>query len=73
LDLSWSLKVYGFRRFIAIDFEHLGNIKQDSTQNSNSQVEIAILDAKDLGSSPPQTAISTFNDVTGSPTYRVAK
>ena len=57
--------------FIAIDFEHLRNIKQDSTQNLDSQISIAILDTKDIVSSPPQNAISTYNFVTGSPSYRV--
>lgn len=55
--------------FIVIDLEYLSNLKQDSTQNLNSQVGIAVLDSRDLISSPPQTAISTY---TGSPSYCAA-
>ena len=55
--------------FIAIDLEYLQNIKQDSSQNLNSQVGVAILDSRDLISSPPQTAISTYNLITGSTSY----
>ena len=54
--------------FIAIDFENLRNIRQDSSQNLNAQVGVAILDTKTFVSSP-QTAISTFNFVIGSPSY----
>ena len=39
--------------FIAIDFEHLGNIKQQSAQDLDSQVGVVVLDTKDLISSPP--------------------
>lgn len=55
--------------FVAIDFEHLSNLQQDLNQNLNSQVGISILDTKDLISSPPQDIISTYNLVTGSPSY----
>lgn len=58
--------------FIAIDLEYLSNLKQDSSQNLNSQVGIAVLDSRDLISSPAQTAISTYNFVTGSPSYCAA-
>lgn len=58
--------------FAAIDFEYLSNLKQDLSQNLNSQIGIAILDTKDLISSPPQDAISTYNFVTGSPSYCAA-
>lgn len=58
--------------FITIDLEYLSNRKQDSSQNPNSQVGVAILDSRDLISSPPQTAISTYNFVTGSPSYCAA-
>ncbi len=58
--------------FIAIDLEYLSNLKQDSSQNLNSQVGIAILDSRNLISSPPRTAISTYNFVTGSPSYCAA-
>ena len=52
--------------------EYLSNLKQDSSQNLNSQVGVAILDSRDLISSSPQTAISTYNFVTGSPSYCAA-
>ena len=58
--------------FITIDLEHLSNLKQASGQNLNSQVGVAILDSKDLVSSSPRTAISTYNFVTGSPSYCAA-
>ena len=58
--------------FIAIDLEYLSNFKQDSSQNLNSQVGVAILDSRSLISSPPQTAISTYNFVTGSTSYCAA-
>ena len=58
--------------FITIDLEYLANLKQDSSQNLDSQVGVAILDSRDLISSPPQTAISTYNFVTGSPSYCAA-
>lgn len=58
--------------FVTIDLEYLSNLKQDSSQNLNSQVGVAILDIRDLVSSPPQTAISTYNFVTGSPSYCAA-
>ena len=58
--------------FITIDLEYLSNSKQDSNQNLNSQVSVAILDSRDLISSPPQIAISTYNFVTGSPSYCAA-
>ena len=55
--------------FVAIDFEHLSNLQQDLSRNLNSQVGISILDTRDLISSPPQETISTYNFVTGSPSY----
>lgn len=58
--------------FITIDLEYLSNFRQDSSQNLNSQVGVAILDSRDLISSPPQTAISAYNFVTGSPSYCAA-
>lgn len=58
--------------FVAIDFEYLSNFEQDISQNLNSRVGIAILDTRDLISSPPQTAMSTYNFVTGSPSYCAA-
>lgn len=58
--------------FISIDMENLSNLKQDSSQNLNSQVGVAILDSRHLISSPPRTAISTYNFVTGSPSYCAA-
>ena len=58
--------------FITIDLEYLSNLKQDSSQNLNSQVGVAILDSRDLISSPPQSAISTYHFVTGSPSYCAA-
>lgn len=58
--------------FISIDMEYLSNLKQDSSQNLNSQVGVAILDSRHLISSPPRTAISTYNFVTGSPSYCAA-
>ncbi len=58
--------------FIAIDLECLSNLKQDSSKNLNGQVGVAILDSRDLISSPPRTAISTYNFVTGSPSYCAA-
>ncbi len=53
--------------FVAIDLESLSNLKQDSSQNLDSQVSIAILDSRDLISSSPQTVISMYYFVTGSP------
>lgn len=53
---------------IAIDFENLRNIRKDSSQNLNCQAGVAILDTKSMVSSP-QTAISAFNFVIGSPSY----
>ena len=52
-------------------FEHLRSIKQDSTQDLNSQVGLAVLDIKDPVLSPPQIAISMYkySFVTGSPSY----
>ncbi len=58
--------------FVAIDFENLRNLQQDLSQNQDSQVGIAILDTRDLISSPPRDAISTYNFVTGSPSYCAA-
>ena len=58
--------------FISIDLEYLSNFKQDASQNLNSQVGVAILDSRDLISSPPRTAISKYNFVTGSPSYCAA-
>ena len=58
--------------FITIDLEYLSNLKHDSSQNLNSQVGITILDSRDLISSSPQTAISTYNLVTRSPSYCAA-
>ena len=57
--------------FVTIDFEYLSNIK-DASQNLNSQMGVAILDSRDLISSPARTAISTYNFVTGSPSYCAA-
>lgn len=50
--------------FLSIDFEHLSNLKQDLSQNLNSQVGISILDTRHLLSSPPQDTISTYSFVT---------
>ncbi len=55
--------------FILIDFEHLRNIKKDSTENFDNQVGIAVLETKNLISSPPETAISRYGFVTGSHSY----
>ena len=38
----------------------------------NSQIGVAILDCRDLISSPPRNAILTYNFVTGSPSYYTA-
>ena len=54
--------------FIAIDFECLQNIKLDSGQDLSCQVGVAILNTRTFISSP-QTAISAFNFVVGSPSY----
>jgi hypothetical protein len=58
--------------FVAIDFENLGNITQDSAQNLDSQVGIAILDARILTSSQPEKTILTYSFATGSPRYCTA-
>ena len=58
--------------FITIDLEYLSNLKQDPSQKLNSQVGVAILDSRHLISSPPRIAISTYNFVTGSPSYCAA-
>jgi hypothetical protein len=55
--------------FVAIDFENLGNIKQDSAQNLDSQVGIAILDTRVLASSQLEKTILTYSFATGSPSY----
>ncbi|KAL9609445.1 MAG: hypothetical protein Q9167_005800 [Letrouitia subvulpina] len=54
--------------FIAIDFEYLENVKQDPSQNLDTQVGVAILDTQNFVSSP-RNAICTFNFVIGSPSY----
>jgi len=56
----------------AIDFENLEYMKQDHIQDLDSQVGVAILDPKDLTSSPSQATISPVNFVTGSPSYCAA-
>lgn len=59
--------------FVAIDFEYLQNFEHYSRhQDLNSQIGIAVLDSRDLISSPPRRAISTYNFVTGSPSYCAA-
>jgi hypothetical protein len=58
--------------FVAIDFENLGNIKQDSAQNLDSQVGIAILDTRILASSQLEKTILTYSFATGSPRYCTA-
>jgi hypothetical protein len=58
--------------FVAIDFENLGVIKQDSAQNLNSQVGIAILDTRILAFSQPEKTILTYSFATGSPRYCTA-
>jgi hypothetical protein len=58
--------------FVAIDFENLGNIKQDPAQNLDSQVGIAILDTRILASSQLEKAILTYSFATGSPRYCTA-
>ena len=55
--------------FIAIDFENPTRINRDSSQNLSCQAGVAILDTRNLVSSSPQTAISVFNFVVGSPSY----
>lgn len=50
--------------FIAIDFEYLSNLKKDSTPNFDSRVGIAVLDTKDLISSPPEIIILTDSFIT---------
>jgi hypothetical protein len=58
--------------FVAIDFENLGNIKQDSAQNLDSQVGIAILDTRILASSQLEKTILTYSFATGSTRYCTA-
>ena len=57
---------------VTTDFKNLGNIKQDSAQNLDSQIGIAILDTKIFSSSRPEKAMSTHNFATGSPRYWTA-
>ena len=58
--------------FVSIDFEHLENIKQGSSQELNSQLGIAMLDTRNLGTPHSAHAISIRNYVLGSPSYRAS-
>ena len=47
----------------------MSSLKQDFSQNLNSQLDVAILNSRGVTSSPPQTAISRYNNIGGSPSY----
>jgi hypothetical protein len=47
--------------FIAIDFENIANIQEDLSQNVNSEVGVAVLDAEDFYSVSSAELISTYN------------
>ncbi|KAK7917026.1 hypothetical protein PG985_010634 [Apiospora marii] len=55
---------------VAIDFENTGNIRDGFLSSTDSQVGLAVLDARDLGRDiKPGRVIATRNFVTGSPSY----
>jgi hypothetical protein len=67
-DLSDPLGIHD-AVLIAIDFEQLGNIRQDDSLNLDSQVGLAILNVRDIMSLNPSEIISTFQFASGSPGY----
>ena len=57
--------------FIAIDFENISNIQRDLSQNLDSEVGLAILDARDLDSISSTKLITTYNFASGSLNYGI--
>lgn len=55
--------------FVAIDFENIWNIEADLSSNLISQVGLATLDTREIGSSKPAKLISTYNFATGPTVY----
>ena len=55
---------------IAIDFENISNIQRDLSQNLDSEVGLAILDARDLDSISSTKLIATYNFTSGSLNYQ---
>lgn len=76
LNLQLKRKTYNPDVVIfAIDFENLEGIQQDFSEETCSQVGLAVLDVRDIQNVPPHEAIVTHNFVTGTPDYisRVSK
>ena len=42
---------------VSIEFEHFESIEQDASKNVHSQVGIAVIYTRDIGSLPPENAI----------------